>query len=133
LNYIKFHVITFLQGAMSLSRNCCVVDKDVRAATAPDETISPDIVKPFHIANHFAFLSINSVRSAYMKELHKSFLKLLSPHEMSDAGSIAPEPDLLLEADTFGPLMSLPWGNLDSSSSVGSFIKHYIKKGPRAD
>lgn len=90
------------------------MDKDVRAVSAPDETIPFEVVEPFNIANHFGLLSIDLCTLRIHEELHRCFVRLLPLQEMPDVLSIAAEPNWLLEADTFGLLISLLSGSQDS-------------------
>lgn len=70
LHNLKFDHIAFTQGPTSLSHYRCVMDKNIWAVTALDETISANISEPFNAAKHLVFFQKLSVRLCIHEELH---------------------------------------------------------------
>jgi hypothetical protein len=50
LNDVKFDVITFFEALISVELDCGVVDEDIGAVFASDESITFCVVKPFDLA-----------------------------------------------------------------------------------
>jgi hypothetical protein len=47
LNNFELHILSLVQSAITLANDCQVMDEDIRAIFAPDETV------PFELLNHF--------------------------------------------------------------------------------
>lgn len=69
---LKFDHIAFPQAA-SLSCYPCVMEKDIRAVTALDKTISPDIREPCNAAKHVVSFQKSFVQLCKREKLHKWF------------------------------------------------------------
>lgn len=75
LHKLKFDHIAFTQGSTSLAYYRCVMDKDIRAVTALDKTIAPDIREPLNAAKHLVFFQNSFVQFGIHEKLHKCLLR----------------------------------------------------------
>jgi hypothetical protein len=64
-----------LAVAAPLSGDRCVMDKDMRAVTAPGKTICPDSGEPFNAAKHLVSFQKSFVQPCKREKLHKWFLQ----------------------------------------------------------